>query len=308
MQSPAIMFHHFRDDLRHPAGQGAISAIEFRDLLLHVGIERILPAREYLRRHLNGTLRPHDQCLTFDDNVRCQWDVAVPILNELGLTAFWFVYTSVMHGQIERLEVYRYFRTTRFTTVDDFYTAFDVALEHRGISPSAALARFDARSYLKPFPFYTTADRRFRFLRDEVLGPEQYGVVMEQMLADANVSARELASDLWMTADHLRWLHESGHVVGLHSHSHPTRLERMSEADQHREYTANFTAIQRITGEVPTTVSHPCNSYSSATLGVLRKLGVRLGFRSNTDFPQHSELELPRQDHSNIVRQMCKAA
>ena len=87
-----VMFHHFFD-ARHPAGQGAISAGQLADLIAFLGRDRILPAAEWQRQAEAGTLAPDALCLTFDDNLRCQYDVALPVLRDEGLTAFWFVCT-----------------------------------------------------------------------------------------------------------------------------------------------------------------------------------------------------------------------
>src|SRR4051812_45501260 len=111
-----VMFHHFHD-ATHPAGQGSISAGQLRHMIESIGPARILPAREFLWRAQHKTLRPTDICLTFDDNLRCQYDVALPVLREFGLTAFWFVYTSVLQGNVESLEIYRHFRMTQFVSV-----------------------------------------------------------------------------------------------------------------------------------------------------------------------------------------------
>ena len=97
-----IMFHHFRNR-EHPSGQGAISADEFRALVEDVGIERILPAREWFRRAVEGTLNEQDRCLSFDDGLRCQYDVAFPVMRELGLTAFWFPYTGPLRSEERRV-------------------------------------------------------------------------------------------------------------------------------------------------------------------------------------------------------------
>jgi hypothetical protein len=55
-------------------------------------------------------------------------------------------------------------------------------------------------------------------------------------------------------------------------------------------------------------MSHPCNSYNQATLEILRELGITLGFRANMASGFSSELELPREDHANLVRAMKLAA
>jgi len=302
MQPHGIMFHHFHS-AQHPAGQDSISADQLARIIARIGRARILPARQWMRCALTATLRPTDVCLTFDDNLQCQYEVALPVLESFGLTAFWFVPTSVCQGKIERLEVYRYFRSTRFERVEDFYHAFFEAVEateHAELVRSS-LARFEPREYLKPFPFYSDADREFRFVRDEVLGPQRYVEVMDGMLARSGVDLLDVARRLWMNDPQLQHLHSMGHVVGLQSHTHPTRIERLSIDDQRKEYRENFEHLRGVLGEPPEAMSHPCNSYTRDTLSVLRELGISLGFRANMEGGGGSELEYPREDHANLL-------
>jgi len=123
MPSHGVMFHHFHDSL-HPAGQGSISADELTRMIESIGPQRILPAREFLWRANRNQLPPDAICLTFDDNLHCQYDIARPVLDRFALTGFWFVYTSVLQGNVEPLEIYRHFRMTQFESVDAFYGAF----------------------------------------------------------------------------------------------------------------------------------------------------------------------------------------
>src|SRR5205085_398427 len=106
----------------------------------------------------------------------------------------------------------------------------------------------------------------------------------------------------------VRSLHQSGHVIGLHSHTHPTRLNRLSDEEQRYEYRANHRYLTALLGEEPASVSHPCNSYDERTIQILRSLGIKLGFRANMTAGFDSELELPREDHANLLRQLRMAA
>ena len=306
------MFHHFHGG-GHPVGQGSISAEDLARLLEFIGVDRILPAQEWFERAVSNCLGPDDICLTFDDNLMCQFEVALPVLRHFGLTAFWFVYTSVIEGTIETLEVYRQFRTTQFDSVEAFYEAFFRTIEE---SPEAdpvlnALQSFTPATYLISSPFYSDSDRRFRFVRDEVLGPSRYSTMMDRMIASANLTYVQLAQRLWMGAEELRFLHGQGHVIGLHSHTHPTRLNRLSPQEQREEYERNHASVARVIGSSPAAMSHPCNSYDPGTLGILRKLGIRVGFRAFIE-PLHEycdrSLEHPRQDHANLMQQMAKVA
>jgi hypothetical protein len=300
-----LLFHHFHDH-RHPPGQGSLSAGDFADLVGFVGRHRILPARDWYARALAGELVDGDLCLSFDDNLRCQFDVAGPVLRDLGLTAFWFIYTSPLAGSVERLEVYRYFRSTAFETVADFYAAFDGALAATPFAgeAEASLAGLDTDAYLADKLFYTAADRRFRYLRDRVLGEARYRDVMDAMIAVAGLDVAALARTLWMDADCLRRLHGDGHVVGLHSHNHPTTMSDLDAATQEAEFRANFDTLSGVLDEAPVAMAHPCGDYNGDTLAVLRRLGIRLGFRADMDGAAPTELEYPRENHAVTVARM----
>ncbi len=299
-----IMFHHFHDD-RHPAGDGSLSADELAALIEHLGPGRILPAAQWLERAANGELGD-DLCLTFDDTLRWQYDVALPVLADFGLTAFWFVTGQVLAGEISRLEVYRTFRILCYDTTTDFYQDFYRLL---ACSPYAeevarALVAFQPDSYLSEFPFYSEADRRFRFVRDRVLGRVRYEHLMDTLIATRGLSLAELADELWLTPQQVHRLHTEGHVIGLHSYTHPTALAELPPDEQRREYERNSTVIRNITGQAPRCVSHPCNSYSHQTLQILREMGIVVGFRADMAARRFGPLEYPRQDHANIMREM----
>ncbi len=301
-----VMFHHFHGGA-HPAGQGSMSAQDLEAMIEHMGRKNIIPAREWMERAMLGRLRPGELCLTFDDGLRCQWDVAYPVMKALGLDAFWFVYTSPLEGKIESLELYRYFRTVKYPDVGDFYRAFDAAAAAgpHAKAVAEALAGFDPAAYLKDFSFYTDADRRFRFTRDQTLGPARYNEVMDAMITAAGFSTKGLAAKLWIDDKVVKRLHAEGHVIGLHSHTHPTQLCALPPAEQEREYRLNSIHLARVIGKAPTAMSHPCNSYDAGTLDFLKGFGLDFGFRANMAMADaHGPLEHPREDHANVLKAM----
>ena len=85
-----LMFHHFVGG-RHPAGQGAITAETFDALLDHAGRERIISADEWMWKVKRQRLAERDLCVTFDDGLACQFDIALPVLRARKIEAFWFV-------------------------------------------------------------------------------------------------------------------------------------------------------------------------------------------------------------------------
>ncbi len=304
MAAYGVMFHHFHDD-RHPRVQGSISGRDLADLIRHLGTDNILAAEEWMRRARQGALSDNDICLTFDDALRCQYDVALPVLRDFGLTAFWFVYSSVFEGHVGPLEVHRYFRTTQFPCDDFCQQFFEAASSTFPHEYAGALDSFDHEGYLAEFPFYNRNERFFRYLRDDVLGPERYNSLMTTMINSNGFNVAAIAGQLWMTDEHLRTLHSEGHVIGLHSYSHPTCLSRLSPESQKEEYRKNFNHLQRVLGQAPTSMAHPCNSYGPETLRILRELGIGLGFRANMQIvTEGSPFEFPREDHVKIIKDM----
>jgi peptidoglycan/xylan/chitin deacetylase (PgdA/CDA1 family) len=303
--APAMMFHHFCGD-RHPRGQGAISAEELDRLIQWIGPRNILSAADWLRAFHGGSLLPSQTCLTFDDNLKCQFDIALPVLEHYKLEAFWFVYTGYLaDGLLPRLEVYRYFRTVQFPDIEAFYDEFfGSAARLYGEEVVAWLDQFD-RSRFPMYPsFYSLNDCRFRQSRDALLGEDRYFAVMNQMLAKYSLNAEEIARTVLMGDAEISDLHRRGHIVGLHSHTHPTDLSRFAEERQAWEYERNLASLKAIIGEKPTTMSHPCNSYDASTLALLGRLGIKVGFRADVSGTANSCLELPRRDHSVLMREV----
>ena len=194
-----LVFHHFHNAF-HPAGQGSLSGNDFECLLDYVGLDNILSADEWVDRALHGKLTSTDKCITFDDNLRCQFDIALPVLNKLKKTAFWFVYTSPLHGKIEKLELYRYFRSTMFSSANNFYERFYDYLANTPLKSRATrkLKEIDLARYLGNKPFYSLEDRKFRYIRNNILTSEEYDKIMGQMIEDAGLDEAAVSKKLWM--------------------------------------------------------------------------------------------------------------
>ncbi|MBV8782545.1 MAG: polysaccharide deacetylase family protein [Phycisphaerae bacterium] len=313
MPAHGIAFHHFHDgqlggpNVIYPAGRGSLSAQQLAELIAQIDPRRILPAHAFLSRAVRGRLSGNEICLTFDDTLRCQYDLAVPVLEDFGLTAFWFVNSSVLQGNIERFEVYRQFRTTGFASADDFYASFFVNLSESDFGDEAeeAIASYRPDMRSACYPFYTTSDLQFRYVRDHVLGPTRYAAVMDRMMDEAGFDVRRVARQLWMDDSAVLSLHESGHVIGMHSHTHPGDLASMEPDEQRYEYRANFSHLTALLGEPPATMAHPCNSYDADTLRLLEGLNIRLGFRSDFSARAAGPLEMPRTDPIRLAQRIA---
>lgn len=306
-----LMFHHLHNG-RHPRSQGSISQDDFERILAFVGIDRILAPGAWLEKLDANQLGEEDLCLTFDDALLCQFEIALPVLEKYRLKAFWFIYSCVFEGQAAKFEVYRAFRSRCFQNIDDFYQLFFQKVFNSDFASmvSAVLEEMEITRQRQHFPFYSVNDVKFRLIRDRALSRDEYERIMDEMIIEHGLTEEELARDLWMSDEHLRYLASQGHEVGLHSYSHPMVLADLPVDDQWQEYTRNYQHIRRVCGRSPLAMSHPANSYNDDTITILTRLGIRCGFRSNM-FPRRegeglnpSRFEIARQDHANILRML----
>ena len=101
-----VMFHHFVQENSADA-IGGITSQRLEEIILSYGLENILPAQEWFERSITNSLASGKVCITFDDALRSQIDLALPILSKYDLTAFWFIYSAVFEGCGQSCEVYR---------------------------------------------------------------------------------------------------------------------------------------------------------------------------------------------------------
>jgi peptidoglycan/xylan/chitin deacetylase (PgdA/CDA1 family) len=304
-QSHAIMFHHFHGE-HHSRGQGSISAEQFEKMIDWLEDKyTLLDAEEYSFKLKKRKLRDNDICLTFDDGLLCQADIAAPILKKRSIRAFFFVYTSPFSGKIDYLEIYRYFRMTEFVSIDEFYEEF--FKQTLAIFPDkylTAQSDYDPK-YLVEFAIYTVTDKWFRYLRDRVLDGDEYQLVMAYLMRDKNFEVNDIIKKLWLTEGNLMDLSNQGHQIGLHSHSHPTAFHLLGKQRQRAEYLENYTCLRDLLNCPLVSMSHPCGNYTDDTLTILKSMNILIGFRVNRSINHiRSDLEVPREDHSNILRRM----
>ena len=135
----------------------------------------------------------------------------------------------------------------------------------------------------KAFSFYTDEDRTFRYVRDKLLGPVNYCKVMDSIIENSTLNVSSIKDNLWMKKNQVVELAKNNHIIGLHSHSHPTEIKSLPIDKQEDEYQMNYNILTRDLGLDIYTMSHPCNSYNEDTKAVLKGLNVNFGFRANME-------------------------
>jgi len=302
-----IVFHHFLSE-KHNFGQGAITGEEFENILLYVGIDRIINSDDWINKSLKGVLSSNDICITFDDTLLSQYEVALPILEKYKIRAFFFINTGVLIGELQAVEIFRKFYSVYFDSFDHFFISFynQIVKEYSLKFIEKSLNNFIPENEYLDCPFYTRNDKTFRYLRDKILGEEEYNLLMYSMIKNYNIDLNLFSKDIWISPKQIKKMFSEGHTIGLHSHSHPMLMGHLSEKDQLADYKKNIFNLEKIIGEKPISMSHPANSYNKKTLKILKDLDISIGFRAKMDKLDYSLLEHPREDHSNILKTIQK--
>ena len=302
----SVMFHHFHGGSHLPS-QGSISADQFANMIDFLSKHfNLIGANEYFEKFRLGSLNKSDICLSFDDALKCQYDIAVPVLNQYQLDVFFFVYTSIFTNKPDLLELYRYFRCNFWEDMNDFNNKFEKQIfENKNDCLLKHKIKFRESNYLAERDFYTEEDRWFRYLRDCYLDPKRYHSIMNEMMVAMNFNYRKHFSCLWMSEADLQRLDEMGHVIGLHTFSHPTKISIMEKDQQRLEYKKNYDDLRKLTGSDINVMSHPCGDYNQDTLAVLKELKIEMGFRADMSIERIiSPFEIPRRDHADLLRDL----
>ena len=309
-----IMFHHFHDDKVHSRGQGSITRDQLNKIIKFIGRNNIINANEFYEKLKKKKLKNNDVCFTFDDAIKSQIDVALPVLEDFKIKSFFFVYTSIYENKPDQLEIFRYFRMNYFDKINEFYEEFyktlNINLENFFRENNEILVNKKLK-----YPNYSEEDLKFQLVRDLYLKKKDYEKIIFNMINERNLKPQEWYKKLFFNEDDLIKLEKLEHVIGLHSHSHPFLLQNMKTEEQQEEYTKCANILSKILNKNLKDfkcMSHPCGSYNSETLEILKSLGIELGFKEVMDIEKergmkkinNSNLEIARQDHAIIIRKI----
>ncbi len=300
-----VMFHYIKSDGLE-IDPSAASSDDLQKVIDYVARDfNLLSAEDFTERVITNRLMPHDVCLTMDDGLASQYHLAAPVLKKNDIRAFYFINTGPLFGDsfAVEMELDRYLINSVYPSVENFYTEFFHQVRKRDESLyQASVCTYEASGYLSGFSFYSEVDRLFRWFRDKG-DRNHFRGVMDDLKSMHAVNENEARSKIWMTESNISDLAADGHIIGLHSYSHPPNIGELTRESQMLEFLRNRDHLTAICGNSITAMSYPFGRYNSITLNVLRELGIIIGFRSNDEaVDNRTYLELPRIDVKDFLK------
>jgi peptidoglycan/xylan/chitin deacetylase (PgdA/CDA1 family) len=211
---------------------------------------------------------PDRACVvTFDDGLRCQHELALPVLERLGVPAIFFVagqplaeeralYVHKVHALRERV---RDGELLRLAGADADVEA-EVAQEHyRYDEPDAA---------------------RLKYLLNMALPLDERERVVGAAFAEVFPDEQAFARRLYMSREDVEELERRHAAVGAHSYAHEP-LARLDDEALDRDLEAVSELLEEVTGSRPRALSYPHGTSSTVDVRVARRAeaaGFRVAF------------------------------
>ena len=139
-------------------------------LIRHVEKKNIISPNEFIKKIDKKKLNFNDLCLTFDDALKSQIKIALPVLEKLNIKAFFFIYTDIYNNKNNLMETIRDFIQTKFENFNEFYEFFFQNLNFNYDSNKVLNFLKKRNSKIKKmklmYNFYSINEIKYRIIRD----------------------------------------------------------------------------------------------------------------------------------------------
>lgn len=216
---------------------------------------------------------PERACMvTFDDGLRSQFELALPVLERLGIPATFFV-SGRPHAERRALHVHRVHHLREHLDEAEFGQLLDDHLAAAGAEVPEVTEATACAMYRYDLP----GAARVKYLLNVALEREASERVVEAMFADAGPGERVFCDDLYMSDEQVRELEMRHRAIGAHGYDHhpfATLDPVLKGADMAR----GSDALRALTGIAPRMISYPYGSAAAVDRRVA-DAAERLGFR-----------------------------
>jgi peptidoglycan/xylan/chitin deacetylase (PgdA/CDA1 family) len=224
---------------------GTYEFVSRDELLGAVAGERTLPERSCV--------------VTFDDGLRCQAELAVPVLERLGIPAIFFVPGKPL-AESRALSVHKIHALRERLDDRRLLERLDVSAEAIDGAVAAAHYRYD-----------TPEAARVKYLLNMALKPTERDAAVDALFADEIPDEAEFCRELYMGREDVAALRGS---LGAHSYGHEP-LTMLSPAELDRDLERLTELLETVAGEPIRSFSYPHGTPGTVDVRVARALEAR---------------------------------
>lgn len=205
------------------------------------------------------TLPEHGCVVTFDDGLRCQYELALPVLERLGVPAIFFVPGKPLaEGRV--LSVHKIHALRERLDDRRLLERLDVSAD--AIDPALAEAHYR---------YDTPEAARVKYLLNMALQPAERDAAVDVLFAEEFPDEAEFCRELYMGPEDIAALRGS---VGAHSYGHEP-LTMLSASDLDRDLDRLGVLLEGAAGEPIRTFSYPHGTPGTVDVRVARALEAK---------------------------------
>lgn len=272
----AINHHYIRRNYNLPyPGINGITPGQFRDKLLMLSEHGTFVSGNQIAESIDGnTILPERSLIiTFDDGLKEQYEFALPVLQELGIPALFFINTINVAGNVSSVHKIHLLRS--YVSPAEFSDKlFSFISQEKLNDIDLPTARsLGAKHYIYDDPVTASIKYILNFILPAAVLEKFINNLFPEYFDEAAV-----ASELYMTADQLSHLAGLGYL-GSHGHEH-LPMAQLSNEDSDFQITRSQEIIKKITGKPVYAFSYPYGSdeASNGLSGQLKAAGFKFAF------------------------------
>jgi peptidoglycan/xylan/chitin deacetylase (PgdA/CDA1 family) len=275
----AVNYHYIRPhfNYKYPGIYG-LTPEQFEKQLVTLSYTGKFVSATDVLRAIDGRAELPEQAIliTFDDGLKEQYELALPILDKLGIPAMLYVNTQniaekkiSLVAKIHLLLTSMPFEEYKNNILLQARKQFDKGTEL--VDKAKATAHYN----------YDTEERAMvKAFLNFVLNFDEQSQIIGKLFEEVFPGKEEkICNDLYLNDKEVKDLHKRGYL-GSHSHRHiPLGLYAKEEIE--KDIRASYDVLKHITGEAPFSISYPYGSYDASGLNVqeiAKKAGFRFGF------------------------------
>ena len=310
MQLLAVNYHYIHNEDLYPyPGIYPISAVRFRNQLKELGKIFKFVGQEELIEAIDGRNKlPDKSCIiTFDDGLACQYEKALPVLEDMKIPAIFFINGKPL-AKNKALLVHKIHWLRANTEPKKFIEQISTFYQEL-TGEEFDVSKFNIPSIQnrKSYRYDTDNDARIKLILNKFLDTDLREKIIDKMFALLISDEKEFCNKFYMNSEQIRYLYKNK-WLGIHSYSHPP-LSLLPINKVKEEYTRCLEALKDIIGEQNIQIyglSYPYGNpeyISHMVAQIAGEVGLKFGFTMERSFNTtlKEPLFLARADTHDVV-------